>query len=188
MIEFYGTQLRAIRKFKCLLSQYYKSDEISNSDRNDIRSNINMLKPSIRKYIIDAELPLTASQYKHVGTGEEIDIIGNIFQIERLRGTKSLIIDLLDMTYGFYNEKHSKSLRRLLNPFFLIGEFIRLPFHIGKFAGFNKIDKIEFSIIGKLWKLFLGLVFFFAAIATILSFILAILNELDINLKDFLGL
>ena len=77
-------------------------------------------------------------------------------------------IDYLEQVIAHYQHHQNEFKRKRLNPIYWIGEFIRIPFHIISLAGFD-INKIEFSMFGKVWKLIIYSIFFLAALATILG-------------------
>ena len=81
-----------------------------------------------------------------------------------------MVLDMLDRAEGRYNLLIKRRIYRLLNPLFWIGEIIRIPFYILKFAGFDSV-KIELSLFGKIYKGIVGLVAFIVGLIKIWQFI-----------------
>ena len=105
------------------------------------------------------------------GHTRNIDVILNIFNLDRFDIPANQVLDLIDMTIGVYESDHRRAVVRTFNPLFYLmlalDTISELPFSIiGKF-GFNQ-QKAESSIIGRLFKGFLYLVTPVAGFLTIL--------------------
>lgn len=180
MIQLYRKQLKDIESFRSFVNKYFEEGIISDEDKVKIRKKINRLIPIIKQLAEDASVYLDASQYQHDSILIELNLIDNIFQ--KVRGSTAPTLDLIDRIYGYYDNLRRINLRKVKNPFFYIGEIIRIPFYIVEFAGFNK-NKIEFSLLGKTWKVFIGLTLYLAALATILMYLGINIHELIAKLK-----
>lgn len=134
--------------------------------RQKLEKKINRLIPIIKQLAEDSSIYLNASQYQHGSILIELNLIDNIFQ--KVSGSTTPTLDLIDRIYGYYDNLRRTNLRKLKNPFFYIGEIIRIPFYIVEFAGFNG-KKIESSIWGKIWKAMAGLVIFFEALLSLID-------------------
>ena len=187
MVNFYGTQLKTIDRFKNLILRYFDNETLDPETRKEIRTYANRINAQVRQYIIDANLPTTISEFKYGTSSEEIDLVGNIFQIGDKRGMKSQITDLLDMTYGHYKLLRKNRISKILNPFCWPAEIIKAPFYIGQFANISSAEKLEATILGKAWKFTAAMVMFIAAIFTIITSIIVILDQFDISITSILG-
>lgn len=95
------------------------------------------------------------------GYVQNIDVIGNLFNLDRYEISPNVVIDYLDRTIGIYESNTTGSVLRTFNPFYYVGlifdYLVELPFiFIGK-IGLNR-EKAESSLIGKLVKASLYLV------------------------------
>lgn len=183
MLQLYRKQLKDIESFRLFVNKHFEEGIISDEDKIEVRKKINRMIPLIKQYANDANINIIASQNKGGRFLFEVDLIDNIFQ--KVIGSTTPILDLIDRIYGYYDNLRRTNLRKLKNPFFYIGELIRLPFHIFEFAGFNG-NTAEASIGGKIWKVIGGFILYLAALATILVAILTVLTYLDIKIQDLL--
>lgn len=172
MIQLYRKQLKDIESFRSFVNKYFEEGIISDEDKVEIRKKINRLIPIIKQLAEDASVYLDASQYQHDSILIELNLIDNIFQ--KVRGSTTPTLDLIDRIYGYYDNLRRTNLRKLINPFFYIGEIIRIPFYIFDFAGFNG-KKIETSIWGKIWKIVAGFIPIIASLIYIIKEVYLIL-------------
>lgn len=149
-------------------TELYKEHLTLNSSRSNrtleqtarlatLRSQINQSVPIITSYIREVGEPVTIyySPPPAVGglTGS-FDLLANIFN-PSLMGTTQHTLDMLDRAIGRYEFLIRNRWKRWVNPFHWIGEIIRIPFYLLKFSGFDG-NKIEFSIVGKIYKAFVS--------------------------------
>lgn len=172
MIQLYKKELKDIKSFRLFFNKYFEEGIISDEDKVEIRKKINRLIPIIKQLAEDASVHLDASQYQHDSILIELNLIDNIFQ--KVRGSTTPTLDLIDRIYGYYDNLRRTNLKKLINPFFYIGEIIRIPFYILEFAGFNG-KKMEKSILGKIWKIAIGFISVLASLIYILKEVYLIL-------------
>ena len=107
------------------------------------------------------------------GRAEEIDLITNIFNLNGFQIEPNHVLDFIDRAIGIYQSNHKSACWKTVNPFFYIGVVLdaisNLPFiAIGK-LGFNR-QKIEASLIGRIFKGVFCIGSWIAIIITILDF------------------
>jgi len=106
------------------------------------------------------------------GFTSHINVITNLFNLDRLRIPPAKALDLLDRAIGDYARMEAKLLRRSFNPFYwlwlLFINLLRLPFRIFGAAGYDA-RAIEQAWVGKLLKAFMAFVIFVAALLQALS-------------------
>lgn len=117
------------------------------------------------------------------GYVRNVDLIQNVFNLHGLSIGPDVVMDFLERSIGIYESNHKPSLIRTFNPFFYIGlafdAISELPFiAIGK-LGFNR-QKVESSVIGRMFK---GILYLITVIATFLT-ILQLLDYLE-PIKQF---
>lgn len=123
------------------------------------------------------------------GYVQNIDVIGNLFNLDRYEISPNVVIDYLDRTIGIYESNTTGSVLRTFNPFYYVGlifdYLVELPFiFIGK-IGLNR-EKAESSLIGKLVKASLYLVTVTASLLTILE-LLDYLDPVKKFIKTLIG-
>lgn len=100
---------------------------------------------------------------------QKIDVIQNIFNLNRFQIGVDPVLDFIDRAIGIYQSNQKSALIRTFNPFFYLGWVLDvisdLPFiAIGK-LGFNR-EKVESSAIGRLVK---GIFYLITVIAAFLT-------------------
>lgn len=123
------------------------------------------------------------------GYVEMIDVIQNIFHINRFQIGADPLLDFIDRAIGIYESNHKSAIFRTFNPFFYLGLVLdaisALPFiAIGK-LGFNR-QKAELSAIGRLVKGVLYLITVVAAFLTTLQ-LLGFLRPVKQFVHELLG-
>ncbi len=102
---------------------------------------------------------------------QNIDLIQNIFRIDKFMIAPNDLLDFIDRSIGIYENNHGRALARTLNPFFYVGMLFdwisELPFMLIARLGFNR-ERAESSIIGRTTKGALYLITVLAAFLTIL--------------------
>lgn len=104
------------------------------------------------------------------GIRGNLDLLANLFNLSTYQIAPQMVLDMLDRAEGRYNLFIKRRKYRLFNPIFWIGELIRIPFNILKFAGFDSV-KIELSLFGKIYKAAAGLVALIVGLIKIWQFI-----------------
>lgn len=120
------------------------------------------------------------------GFAGHINVITNLFNLDRQQIPVSKAFDLLDRAIGDYERLERKLRRQSWNPFYWIRlgflTVLSLPFRILGAAGFDA-RAMEQSLIGRLFKFVEGLVLFLAALLQALS-----LLGLPTSLSRLMGL
>ena len=149
----------------------------------DLRSEINRAVPIVTSYIQDVGEPTTVYYAPSPAVGGfagQVDLLANIF-IPSLPGLAQTIFDMLDRGIGRYDFFIENRWKKWLNPFHWVGEIIRVPFHVLRFAGFDA-SKIELSIFGKVYKVVVGLVALLSGLVTVYVFVKPYLSKFGIDL------
>jgi hypothetical protein len=124
------------------------------------------------------------------GYVKNVDLIMNIFMLGQFDMPPSMITDAIDRAIGIYEKNKRAAVLRTINPFHWIAvvldSIVSVPFALLGRAGLNK-DKMEGSLIGKLFKGFLYLVIVFSAFLTVLEK-LGYLNWFKDTLLSALGI
>ncbi len=134
---------------------YYKSAIYEEENNDELREKINRSSSMAASYILLSGLPTTIKYAPPPAIGGfagDIDLIANIFNLDKLQISESWLYDLIDRSIGIYAYWDKQKWKKWLNPFYWIGQIIRLPFLLINFSGFDS-SKIEISIIGKMYKL-----------------------------------
>jgi hypothetical protein len=141
-----------------------------NSDAAQVRVQINYAMPEIVRSCTLIGHPLTMfyNSPQH-GASTHVNLITNLFGLDRLRIPASKAFDLLNQAIGDYERLRAKLKRQSWNPFYWVrlAFFVALsiPFRILGAAGFDG-RAVEQSLIGRLFKAAEGFVFFLAALLT----------------------
>ncbi len=120
------------------------------------RSRINMLTKSVHDSFRTAKIaPFLSYDIPRAGIKKEINVIDNVFNINKMQVKPVEVVDFIDRAIGVYTSDRANSIIRTLNPFFwliLILEIVvRSPFYVLRVAGFNQ-KKMEESFLGRLTK------------------------------------
>ncbi|MBU2593956.1 MAG: hypothetical protein KKG02_05350 [Candidatus Edwardsbacteria bacterium] len=156
----YRTSIEKILRFKKDFLEYRvlaKKNRLSNEEvleLKKLREKLNISLTEIARLVLQSGVGI-----RFHSDSNSIDIFTNIFNLDRLNIPSSGVIDLLDRSIGCYYVLRRNVYRRLINPFYWIGEVIRFPFRILSFAGFDSV-RAEVSLIGKLYKFTMGLMTF----------------------------
>lgn len=183
----FDKEIKKITEFKIALQKYidysdhpnnYTSDTIhidfseNTIDEQSLKKRLNTLLGEIGNY----DVPRSHNEIHEYSL-----VFSNLFR-EPLFDLRHHI-NHLEQVIAHYQYHQNEFKRKRLNPIYWIGEFIRIPFHIISLAGFD-INKIEFSMFGKVWKLIIYSIFFLAALATILGTLILTLEHCDIHISD----
>jgi hypothetical protein len=170
-------EINVITEFKITFQQYLLLDyeeDLSDDEKESkakSREKLNLLVVEVADYVKKSGIPATYSHLPHKMATKplQIPVLSNIFYLDQFNIPPIAVIDILENTIGYYKYHQNEYKRKRFNPIYWIGEIIRLPFSLFSFAGFD-INKIEFSIFGKLWKLIMPIAIFLAALIQILKF------------------
>ncbi len=158
-----------------------------NADAREVRARINLKMPEVVRSctLIGHSLTLTYGS-PHQGFAGGINLITNLFNLDRQRIPASKAFDFLDRAIGDYERLQTKLRRQSWNPFYWIRlaffALLSLPFRILGAAGFDA-RAMERSLVGRLFKAVVGLVVFLAALLQVLS-----LLGLPTSLSHLIGL
>lgn len=143
--------------------------ENANARATRIQINLKM-QEAVRSCTLIGHL-LTLS-YNSPRVAGEINVITNLFNLDRQRIPVSKAFDFLNRAIGDYERLESRMRRQSWNPFYWIRlaffTLLGLPFRILGAAGFDA-RAIEQSLIGRLIKAVEGFVIFLAALLQVLS-------------------
>ena len=173
----YDKEIKILKEFKTTLQKYIDRSIEENGSVIYIQTSKNgMDLPSLKKrlntligQIENFDVPHRPNEFSNYDLS-----FHDIFKdsINNLRHH----IDSLEQVIANYQYHQNEFKLKRFNPIYWIGEFVRIPFHLFSFAGFD-INKIEFSLFGKLWKLIISVLIVLAALA-------GILNYCEIELSD----
>ena len=174
----YQREIQIITVFKenwreyCILKQKYRNSSEDDQKISALREILNTTSGEAEYCVRKSGVP-TGVYYSPPpavgGLAGQIDFFANLFQLNQFSISPQMIVDCLEKAIGNYQFKQKQFRRKLLNPFYWIGEIIRIPFYIASFAGFNS-HKFEFSFIGKSYKFIAGLIAFAWTIIEMLNF------------------
>lgn len=144
-----------------------------NGSAREARARVNLkMQEAVRSCVlIGHSLALSYHSPQH-GFATEINVITNLFNLDRQRIPTSKAFDLLNRAIGDYERLEARLRRQSWNPFYWIRlafvTLLSLPFRILGAAGFDA-RAMEQSLIGRLFKAIAGLVIFLAALLQVLS-------------------
>ncbi len=144
-----------------------------NADAREARPRLNLKMPEVVRSctLIGHSLALSYHSPQH-GFAGEINLITNLFNLDRQRIPVSKAFDFLDRAIGDYERLETSLRRQSWNPLYWIRlaflTLLGLPFRILGAAGFDA-RAMEQSLIGRLFKAVGGLVIFLAALLQVLS-------------------
>ena len=106
------------------------------------------------------------------GHVHEIDLILNLFKLDRYQISASYAVGFIEMALGVYQSDRTAALRRTINPFWWLFSgllwFTRIPFVVLGAVGFDA-ERAERSVLGRFVKLAAALLAATAALLTILN-------------------
>ena len=141
-------------------SQNSGADEAANKARQRINLSMREVGGMVRAAGVAATIVWTPPPAVG-GFVSEVAIFENVFNLKRFDISPQWVIDYLDRSTGVYASDYNTSVRRTLNPFWWMGQFLmwfaHLPFALMGAAGFNSA-RIEGSVGGRLLKLVVGAV------------------------------
>lgn len=161
------------KEYLSLNSNEFKSRD-QHSRQEELRQKINRLIPIVSsniQFVGESVIIHYAPPPAVGGLSGQVDLLTNIFN-RSIMGRTTHTLDLLDRTIGRYDYLIQNRWKQYINPFYWIGEVIRLPFHLLRFCGFN-VSKWEFSIFGKIYKLLASLVALGAGLIKLYEFMVS---------------
>jgi hypothetical protein len=187
-------RLKELREFRQLVRSYFSNTGFDsmgrrheNADAREERARINLKIPEVVRSctLIGHSLTLSYNSPRH-GLAGEINVVTNLFNLDRQRIPASKAFDSLDRAIGDYERLETKLRRQSWNPlYWILVAFIALlglPFRVLGAAGFDA-RAMERSVIGRLFKFVEGVVIFLAALLQVLS-----LLGLPTSLSHLIGL
>ena len=148
-----------------------------------LRSEINRTTPLVISYLnnIGEATTIYYSPPPMIGgIRGNIDLIQNLLNPSIIQ-MEQMALDILDKGIGRYDYLIENQWKKWINPLHWIGEMIRLPFHLLRFSGFNA-SKLEFSFLGKSYKLIAGIITLVGGVIKIYQFLKPILQAKGFNL------
>ena len=176
-------------EFRDLVIKYFENsriewgvdNRIEENAAREARTQINRVMIEIHDIIRSAGLNpiMTYTPPPAVGGQvQKVDVIHNIFHLNRVDMGMDKVLDFVDRVIGIYESNHKSAIIRMLNPFFLerfLSDLIldSLFLSIEK-IGF-KLKNVESSTINRLTKRVIShlfsLILFMAALLTIMHFL-----------------
>ena len=174
LIEFHELVLKYFDNSR--VAEWSNGPRIENADASEARTQINRDKAEVYSIIRSSGASYT---YEYTpppvvgGSKQYIDVITNMFYLDQIDIHPGVVVDYIEMVIGIYESNQKSACWRIINPFFYIGVVLdaisNLPFiAIGK-LGFNR-QKIEASLIGRIFKGVFCIGSWIAIIITILDF------------------
>ncbi|HXN51522.1 MAG TPA: hypothetical protein VN943_06255 [Candidatus Acidoferrum sp.] len=173
-------RLAELRHFRELVQSYFAGTGFDTRGRRHASESVIPLRTDINKMIPESVRSCyrvgqgLSVSYLDPSTGYNgsINLIENLFSLDRFRIPVSKAIDYLERTIGIYERELVKLRRASWNPlyWFKLGFLwvIGFPFRILGAAGFNA-SALEQSLGGKIVKALVGFVVFIAALLQAIS-------------------
>ena len=174
-------RLNKLREFRSLVIRYFNHSRVGfgggrveESAAKEARREINRLQAEIHSIILSSGInPLFSWSPPAAVENDviDIDLIEDIFHLDRFYIGPNNPLGLLDRAIGRYESNRKSARVRTFNPFFYLGRVLDaitdLPFIIIGVLGFNR-QNIKASAVGRLVKGILYLIIIVAALLTIL--------------------
>lgn len=155
-----------LNQFRQMVDDYLKNikkdmfeiEPIENNKAANLRQKINLRTRHIQQIIIESGIVPILEYSPPPASGvffqKNIDIISNIFKLERLQIPYTHIFDFIDQSIGIYENDRRASIIRTFNPIFWIKELldfiVGIPFYFLKKSGFN--SNLEEAFLAKIAK------------------------------------
>ena len=179
-------RLKKLIEFRNLVIEYFNNshanwemDRIEERSAQVARVKINRVRDEIHDIILHSGINPTLAHAPPPAIGGyvmPIDVIQNIFFLDRFQIEANVVLDFIDRSIGIYESNHKSAFFRIFSPFFYLGLLFdtisELPFIVFGKLGFNR-QKMEESAIGRLFK---GVLYFITVVAAFLT----ILQLLDL--------
>jgi hypothetical protein len=173
-------RLGELRQFREVVRSYFQNTAFDTmgrrhavTDLSEIRKKINIMIPEVVRssYKIGHSLSIT---YSHPGYGVtgRINVIENLFSLDRQQIPVSKAFDYIDRVIGEYDRQLATLKKQSWNPLYWLRlgflAVIGFPFRILGAAGFNA-QALEQTVAGRIVKAMVGFVIFLAALLQVLS-------------------
>lgn len=176
--------LERLQEFRELVVTYFKNVsyefgfEVSeNEQARKARQKINLKLTKITTAFY--KTPATRSIYYSPppavgGFAGTVELLGNIFNLNRFQISPQILIDAIEQAIGFYEDELPKALIRTVNPFAWIYKILSLiiavPFSLVELAGFDA-SAIQRSLVGRIIKALIELIVLSASFLTALYYL-----------------
>jgi len=165
------SRIDKIQNYQKLINEYftnidyseYSREIIDNENSVRIRHQLNLDSAEVHKYISTVTSPIL-TYYPPPAIGgfvTDIDLVDNIFNLQKYDIEPQSLIDVLDKALGIYQSELTPSLIRIFNPFVWLGKLLEIvasvPFLLLGSVGFDK-KRLELSFVGKIVKLIIKLI------------------------------
>ena len=163
---------RVLTEFHNDVVSYFKNSTEA-TEVVQARQRINLKVDQARRIIAKADIATTITWTAPPAVGgrkQHLDILLNLFNLDRYRIPADHAVDLIERAIGCYQDNRTAALRRTINPFWwlkrgLLGLF-SIPFVFLGALGFDAV-RAEGSVFGKIFKLLLAT----SAVLTILNYL-----------------
>jgi hypothetical protein len=169
-----------MHSFRDLIRQYFslttfdtRGKRHAMTDLSELRTKINVMIPEVVRSSYKVGYS-TSIEYIHprYGVSGRINVIENLFGLDRQQIPVSKAFDCLDRVIGEYDRLQTTLKKQSWNPLYWLKlgflAVIGFPFRILGAAGFNALA-LEQTIAGRIVKATVGFVIFLAALLQILS-------------------
>jgi hypothetical protein len=176
-------RLDKLAEFRALVIQYFNNSRaewmvdgrIEKPDAEETRVKINRMMDETHDIILCSGVNPSIRHIPPAVVGgyiQNIDLVQNVFNLNRFQITANNLLDFIDRSIGIYESNNRPALLRAINPFFYLGLALdlvaRIPFVIIGRAGFNR-QKVEESLAGRLVKESIYIVTALASLLTVLQ-------------------
>lgn len=138
------------------------------------RKDINLYLKKLQKYVTLAGINSVfcySPPPAFGGLAGNIDLLANIFLLNRYGISSSFITDIVDQASGIYNGEKTKAVLRYINPIWWFWKIVKritnIPFWVFRESGFNT-SKFESGLFGKFIKLAFNFTILLSALVPIL--------------------
>lgn len=165
-----------LNEFLELLDTYFLAQRAGQVEQaGEARTSLNLILVDVSKILyaanIDPVIGWTPPPM-HGGPSQRIDIVANLFNLDRFFLTPDYVFDVVLQAQGVYESNHFRSFLRTFNPFWWVFRVFNwvatLPFLLLGSAGFNS-EQAERSAVGRLIKVVILMLSVSATFLTVLS-------------------
>lgn len=162
-------------------AEWMDNERIEQPRAEEARVEINRMSDTIHATILYAGINPSIRYTPPPAVGgyiQNIDLVQNIFSLQRFQVGPKYLLDFIDRAIGIYENNARPAFLRSMNPFFYLGLVFDLvagvPFALIGRAGFNR-KKAEASLAGRMIK---GTIYIITALASLLT-VLQLLDFLE---------
>jgi hypothetical protein len=169
-----------LRQFREVVRSYFRNTAFDTmgrrhavTDLSELRTKINIMIPEVVRssYKIGHSLSVNYNHPRY-GISGRINVIENLFSLDRQQIPVSKAFDYIDRVIGEYDRQLATLKKQSWNPLYWLRlgflAVIGLPFRILGAAGFNA-QALEQTVAGRIVKATVGFVIFLAALLQVLS-------------------